>query len=469
MRATITKYLYHLRASYWFIPSLMALGAIVFSIATTELDAHLGAQWFADFGWASASKPDGARSVLSTIAGSMITVAGVTFSMTIVSVSFASSQFGPRLIGNFMRDRGNQFTLGTFIATFVYCLMVLRTIRGAGDVFELGEENNLAVFVPQVSMLCAIAFALLSVGVLIFFIHHIPETIDVSNITASVGQELEGAIDDLFPEAIGNPAGPEEEEAEPDLPEDWLQESASIETGTSGYIQAIDQEGLLEIAKEHDLVLRLQYRPGDFATDKKTIMQAWPAERVDEQVAEKLQGVFAWGAERTPTQNAMFLVDELVEIIGRALSPGVNDPFTAISCLKWLQRSLATLAQREVPSPYRYDEDGRIRVISYATSFEDFCSAVFDQTRQYVATDRNVAFEAMEMIGELAADLTPGDRLDCLLAHADALAEAAEQSLPLERDRDELAKRRELVHRMTDDPEVKEELRDAVGWLGGRA
>ncbi|MEQ8835950.1 MAG: DUF2254 family protein, partial [Lacipirellulaceae bacterium] len=107
MRATLTKYLYHIRSSYWFIPSLMALGAIILSVITTELDLRYGAKWFSDLGWATASKPDGARSILSTIAGSMITVAGVTFSMTIVSVSFASSQFGPRLIGNFMRDRGN--------------------------------------------------------------------------------------------------------------------------------------------------------------------------------------------------------------------------------------------------------------------------------------------------------------------------------------------------------------------------
>ncbi|QDS99388.1 DUF2254 domain-containing protein [Adhaeretor mobilis] len=469
MRAKFIQLLYEIRASYWFIPSLMALGAVALSILTTQLDARYGAEWFSNLGWAMASKPDGARSVLSTIAGSMITVAGVTFSMTMVSVSFASSQFGPRLIGNFMRDRGNQLTLGTFIATFVYCLMILRTIRGAGDVFQLGDGNNLEVFVPQVSMLIAIAFALTSVGVLIFFIHHIPETIDVSNITAQVGTELEEAIDSLFPDQIGQPADQSEEDRLAELPDNWQEESVSVKTGASGYVQAVDESGLIEVAKRHDLILRLQYRPGDFATEEKTLLEAYPAEKVNDEVASELKSLFAWGQERTPTQNATFLVDQLVEIIGRALSPGVNDPFTAISCLKWLRRSLTTLAHRVEPDPYRYDDEEQLRVVAHAASFNSFCSAVFDQTLQYVAADRNVALEAIQMIAEIAIDLPEGDRRETLAKYADALAKATDELLPLERDREQLKQQVDMFHRLLVDPELKEQVRDNLGWLGGRA
>lgn len=188
MHANFAKVFLDLRASYWFIPACMTLAAIILSMLMTWLDANYAANWMRDFQWLTASRTDGARSVLNVIAGSTIGVAGVTFSITIVAVSFASANFGPRLIANFMRDRGNQITLGTFIGTYVYCLMVLRTVR---DASAPNIENSFQAFVPHFSVLAALVLALSSVAVLIYFIHHVPESLNVENLAAKVGRQLQ--------------------------------------------------------------------------------------------------------------------------------------------------------------------------------------------------------------------------------------------------------------------------------------
>ncbi|MEO1135283.1 MAG: DUF2254 family protein, partial [Pseudomonadota bacterium] len=176
MHANLIKIIEDLRASYWFIPGCMTIAALFLSFFMQWLDAQYGAAWLRDYDWATATRTEGARSVLTVIAGSIIGVAGVTFSITIVAVSYASANFGPRLIGNFMRDRGNQLTLGTFIATFVYCLMILRTVRNAA---AEDASQSFDAFVPHLSILMALGLSLASIGVLIYFFHHVPETINV--------------------------------------------------------------------------------------------------------------------------------------------------------------------------------------------------------------------------------------------------------------------------------------------------
>ena len=205
MKARILAHIDGLRSSYWFIPSVMALGAIVLSFVTTAIDGRIGPGWIERVSWLYANKPDGARGLLSTVAGSMIGVAGVTFSITIASVVYASGQYGPRLLTNFMSDRGNQVTLGTFIATFLYCLLVLRTIRAADEASGAANPSGdvVGAFVPHVAIVTALVLALASVGVLIFFIHHVPESIHVSHVIAGVGRDLSEKIEKLFPERIG--------------------------------------------------------------------------------------------------------------------------------------------------------------------------------------------------------------------------------------------------------------------------
>jgi uncharacterized membrane protein len=173
-----------LRSSYWFIPSVMALIAISLSFATIAADTKFRDDMLREQGWIYTGGAEGARAVLSVIAGSIITVAGTTFSITIASLSLASAQFGPRLLHNFMRDTGNQVVLGTFISTFLYCLLVLRTIRGL-------EDNT---YVPHLSVTLGVALAVASLGVLIYFIHHVAESIQVAHIIHVVGAELNDSV-----------------------------------------------------------------------------------------------------------------------------------------------------------------------------------------------------------------------------------------------------------------------------------
>ena len=191
MRAHLLDLWDTLRSSYWFIPSLMAVGAVVLSVVTTMADGRVGSDWIDGVSWLYANKPEGARTLLSTVAGSMIGVAGVTFSITIASVVYASGQYGPRLLSNFMRDTGNQVTLGTFIATFLYGLLVLRTIRtadeGSGGANPSGDLTG--AFVPHIAILVGLVLALASIAVLIYFIHHVPDSIHVSNVIAGIGRD----------------------------------------------------------------------------------------------------------------------------------------------------------------------------------------------------------------------------------------------------------------------------------------
>ena len=200
MRARLLRWSNDLRESYWFVPTVMAVAALLLALAMVYVDSHAGSTWMDGLAWLYAARPDGARSLLSSIGGSMIGVAGTTFSVTIAAVVYASGQYSPRLLSNFMSDRGNQVTLGTFIATFVYSLVVLRTIRSAGE-----SGAGAPVFVPQLALLVALILVLCSIAVLIFFIHHVPMRIHINNVIERIGDRLIREIDTRFPTFVGQP------------------------------------------------------------------------------------------------------------------------------------------------------------------------------------------------------------------------------------------------------------------------
>lgn len=445
MKTRLLKLVGSLRASYWFLPSLMALIAIGLSFAFTAADAAIGADWLNEVGWLYANKPEGARALLSTIAGSMIGVAGVTFSITIASVVYASGQYGPRLLTVFMRDRGNQVTLGTFIATFLYCLLVLRTIRSADEAVGTAAEPVVGAFVPHLAILFGVVLALASLGVLIFFIHHIPESIHVSNVIAGVGRDLQRRLDALLPEQIGAPGETPFDPATA-LPEGFFETAAAVPAQASGYVQYADEEGLLHLARKHDVILRVACRPGDFLSPGKALALVWPPEQA-EAVADALRLTFAWGRQRTPAQDVRFLVNELVEIAARALSPGLNDPFTAISCIDWLQAGLIAMARHNPPSPARYDAEGHLRVLVRPTTFEEMADAVFDQLRPYARVDFNAALHLMGMIGNAGEEVHRATYRARLRLHAEALHEECQAVLGQARERALLAERYEQTVR----------------------
>lgn len=412
------------RSSYWFVPTIMAVLALLLGAGVIYLDVEIGSDWLDGLGWYQSNKPDGAQQVLSTIAGSAITVAGVVFSITIVSVSFAASQYGPRVLTNFMGDRGNQITLGTFIATFLYCLIVLRTIRA-------GEEG---AFVPDLAIIVALLLALCSIGVLIFFIHHVPRSIHVNTVVAGIGRQLIISLHDRFPAFIGKAADRREilESATPaSLRDPSLRPSeqvASVEAKATGYIEAIDDHRLMAIASRANLVLRLDYQPGDYIHAGRSFALAWPKGQLSDEILGQLQGTFSVSSRRTPLQDTRFLIDELVEVGTRALSPGVNDPFTAISCLDWLGAALSEAARRQLPSRYRADEHNVLRVVAPTQSFQDYVDRALGNFRQYLATDRLACLHAFRTIERVAACATCS-HVESLAAEVDALSLAAREAL----------------------------------------
>lgn len=468
MKGALLRVADALRESYWFLPTVMAIGAMLLAGGMIYLDTLQGSGWMDGLPWLYAARPDGARQVLSVIGASMITVAGTVFSVTIAAVVYASGQYGPRLLSNFMKDRGNQVTLGTFIATFVYCLLVLRTIRSPG------EQGGGLGFVPNLALLVGAAMALCSIGVLIFFIHHVPSKLHINTVIEDVGNEFLREIDNRFPLFIGEPRHVDDDRR--DIPRTFRADADADEAArrtqipalATGYIQLIDDEALLAHAHEHNLVLRLQYQPGDFVHVGRTLIEAWPPERCNEAVSGAISRAFSVGAHRTALQDLRFLIDELVEIAARALSPGVNDPFTAVTCLDWLGAGLSELAGRDLPSHLRLDADGALRVIAHPSTFAHYLDRSFGALAQYCAADMVASLRFIRALGEVSFNCDDPTRLRGLLDQAARLQTLAEASLTgfnLTSVQDRVADlRRALV-----EPDFKRRLRDSTAWLGGTA
>lgn len=407
MKVFVTAWWERLRTSYWFIPGLLALSASALSFLTVHIDTLVNAKWARTTGWIWAGSAEGARNVLATIAGSSITVAGVIFSITIVSLTLASSQFGPRLLRNFMADRATQFVLGIFVSSFLYCLLVLRTIRGTGA----------TQFVPYLSVTCGLIFAVVSVGFLIFFIHHVSSSILAENLIARVASELEQGIERLFPEAIGDSVTPAAKETQP-LPET---ESFALLAPESGYIQAIDGDRILRLATENNLVVRLHRRPGDFVPRETRLAEIWPKEEASRAAVAEMLDAYYFGRTRTPTQDVEYSIDQLVEVAVRALSPGINDPFTAITCLEWLGVALIRVGDRRMPSRYRCDDDGNLRVVSDVTDFRGLASSALDQIRQYGCTSVAVTLRMLDLIGRACTEIVSAENRATLFEHAEKI------------------------------------------------
>lgn len=429
-----------LRTNFWFLPSVMVAGGVVLSLVTIHLDrATVNVNWIAALGWAFTRGPEGSRAVLSTVAGSMMTITSVAFSITVVALQLASSQFGPRLLRNFMRDRINQIALGTFLATFTYCLLVLRTVNGTED----------EPFVPHTAVTIGLLMALASLGVLIFFFHNAAASIQADNVIAAVSSELHQAIHRLYPDQLGE--GAPAEGVRGDLPADFDRESRPVYSERDGYIQAIDVDGLLEQAVERDLILQINQRPGKFVINGGEVARVWPGDRLDDDLADAIRGAFYLGAQRNLTQDIEFAIDQIVEVAVRALSPGINDPFTAIVCVDRLGAALCELADREIPSPFRYQDD-RLRIVTDSSTAAGIVDAAFNQVRQFARGNVAVTIRQLEAIAAIAGRTRDPVFLASLARHADLIHRGSQDAIPEPWDRQEVDQRyREVLCLLTSD------------------
>jgi uncharacterized membrane protein len=443
MRSQILKYWNRIRSSFWFIPVIMSGGAVLLAYGSVALDATMTNWLENNWDLTLTSGAEGASAVLGTIAGSMITIAGVVFSMTLVALSLTTSQLGPRLLRNFMRDTTTQVVLGAFVATFLYCLLVLRTIRRA-------EES---LFVPQLSVSLGVLLAVVSVGVLIYFIHHLSVSVQVNEVVAQVGEELIKGIDRLFSDQ------PELETAEAsiDPPDDSFFEAFDrnaqpVAATGDGYLQFIDKDTLISLATEEDAVIRLEQLPGHYVVAGRPLVLIWPGDRVSDKLERRVNLAFALGHERLPDQDIEFVVNQLVEIAVRALSAGINDPFTAIVCIDRLRSGLCRLAQREIPSPYLYDQDNKLRVIASPCTFPAIMDAAFNQIRQNSSAIPAITIRLLEAIATIARFTHRSEDRDAILRHADMISRGADECL-LEEDRRAVAERyRQVISALAGKP-----------------
>lgn len=415
MKTRLFHLLDRFRSSYWFLPSLLSILAGAAAVAAVRVDVALADVPLGSFTWIRTAGAEGARAVLGTVAGSMITIAGVVFSITIVALSLASSQFGPRLLANFMRDRGNQLVLGTFIATFIYCLVVLRSVSAV-------EERT---FVPHFSVMIAVGLAFASVGVLIYFMHHASTSIQAAHVISLVGEDLDEVVRKYFPERNG------ERDAEPpgagEPPDGFREASEPVAATGGGYVQTIDLEGLTELASKHGLVVRLLRRQGQFVTAGSPLALVAPAPESDDagDLGRKINHAFLYGDERTVSEDPEFAIEQLVEVAVRALSPGVNDPFTAVRCIDRLGASLGLIARRRLPSFCRLDPDGNPRVYERRLNYSGICEAAFNQIRQYGGSSVAVTLRLLECIAALAPQVEDESFRDALRRQADVVRSAA--------------------------------------------
>ena len=431
MKTQLLKYWDRLQSSFWFVPAVMAFMAMALALIAVELDKAvldnaildkaIDEGWMQRLGWIYSGGAEGAGLLLGTVAGSMIAIAGTVFSMTLVALSLASSQLGPRLLRNFMRDTPNQVVLGTFVATFVYCVLVLRTIRRVDE----------GAFVPHLSVSIGVLLAMASIGVLIYFIHHVSVSIQADEVVARVGSELEDGIDRLFPGHLGKP-GSESSNAptDADLPAAFAREARPVGALEDGYLQRIDADALMALAAEEDLLLRLERRPGHYLDKGRALVMVWPGDRVTETLVDKINAAFVLGDQRTAAQDVEFSFQQLVEIAVRALSPGINDPFTAIACMDRLGSALCRLARREMPSPQHFDTRGRLRVVAPGSSFAGIVDTAFNQIRQSARSNPAVAIRMLDAIVQIAGHVHRAQDAVCLQRHASMIVRGAREAVP---------------------------------------
>ena len=414
MTADLRKLWLDLRGSYWFIPTVLTIFAFLLALGTTWIDRHGGSQWLSYLGWFEPSRPEGARAQLMVIASAMIAISSTVFAITIAAVAYASGNYGPRLLTNFMNDRGNQVSLGVFIATFVYNLMILRVVRDPAD--NASSTAEAAAFVPQVSVLVSAASVIVGVGVLVYFLHHIPASIRINTVLGGIGRRLLRHIEARFPEEGGA--------EEPQPPE----AGETVRAASIGYIEIIDFARLDAIAKEESAVISLRVRTGDFVHPHLPMVELAGAP-LHRELQQRIRACFSLGDSRTPTQDLEFLIDELVEIAVRALSPGINDPFTAVTSMHWMGAALARLADRSLgagPEQERYDPS-RLRPVP--DGFAHFVRRSFGGVRMSAAAHPIAGEMFLESLWGVTLGATSSERRAVLLEEGRQLVCQAETEL----------------------------------------
>ena len=392
----------------WFVPTLVAclIGGLGFLLVQVdEATAWRSSPWV--FGGSAIA----ARTVLTTIAGSLITVAGLTFSVTMIVLQLASSQFSPRVLRNFMRDRLTQATVGVFIGIFIYCLIGLRSVGG------------IANFVPRLTVTISSALGVVAVILLIVFIHHISTLIQVSEIAARIAQETTAALDRVYPQ----PYGEEVAESVDELVDEWrAAEPRRIAPARSGYVRRIDIAGVAAAVQGRAVRIHLLVAPGDFVSGEAAVFDVWPPDAdVDEQ---RLRDNLVVGNERDIDQDVLFGVRQLTDIALRAISPGINDPTTAVTCIGYIGALLERLAARALPAQVRRFDEGRVVVVARRVDHREYVESLAEIGR-YASGDARLVRHLLRTCAAVRAVAERAEASRLVAAVEEVAAAIGEQGL----------------------------------------
>ena len=424
-----------LRTTLWVIPSILAVIAGLLFLLTYTLDRAAYEGSLSLPGWVHSGSADAARQVLIGIAAAVITVTGVVFSITILALTLASQQFGPRMLRNFVRDIGTQITLGVFVGTFAYAVLALGSIAP-------GPHGD---FVPDLSVTTALALLFVDLALLIYFIHHISRSIQLPEVIARIARDLSRSIEVEFPEH--DASDPDQPRVGPSLGVLQMhldREGAPVRAAASGYLQFVGYQELIAIAEENDAVIRLAHRPGHFVIASRPIATVWPAEAAPS-VALGLARAHVTGPHRTLAQDPVFAIDQLVEIAIRALSPAVNDTFTALTCIDWLADGLCKISTRLSAGSVHAGRFGWIRLIEPGSSYARIVNRAFDKIRQAGRGMPAVAIRQMDSIARILPSTRTSDQRDVLVRQAQMILASSEDAISVAEDRADVSRRFEAV------------------------
>ena len=383
-----------LRTQLWPLPTAAVALAVALGTMFPALDAAVEDQLRGDTGiFLCSGGPEAARAVLQAIAGSLITVTSLTFSLTVVTLQLASSQFSPRLLRTFTSDRFVHVTLALFLAAFSFALTVLRSVREEGN----GNE----AFVPEISVTIAFVLAIASVIGLVLFLAHLTREIRVETMMRRVNIETQDTMDRVFPQ--DRPSQGAEPEPGP------AQTAIRIESAHSGFLTSVDKASLVQAAADAGGIIRLDRDPGSSLIEGVPFATAWPVTAgatfppaTREELSASVNAAVATGFERTNVQDVGFGFRQLVDVAARALSPGINDPTTAVHIIGHLSALLCRLVARNPGPEHLTDDDGRVRVVLALPTFKDFLDMAMNQPRLYGAADPDVAARLLELLRELS-------------------------------------------------------------------
>jgi len=424
-----------LRTNLWLVPTIEVVVAIIIFGITHELDREAYDHRIGLPSWVISGSADAARQVLAALAAAEITVVGVVFSITIVALTLASTQFGPRMLRNFIRDRGTQVTLGTFVATFVYTILVLASIAS-------GSHGD---FVPHLSITICLGLVLVDMAVLIYFINHTATAIQLPRVIANIAGDLARAVDadarDTRRLSSGSDLVEATDPARGVLPDE---PGGAVRTSAAGYLQLVRYDSLVRIAARENALIELHYRPGHFLVAGQPLATVWPAEAADG-VARQLTRAHVTGPMRTLTQDVTFAVDQLVEIALRALSPAVNDTFTAMTCIDWLGDGLGQVARKWQPARVHRDRAGTARVITAPVSYDRVIERAFEKIRQAGRGMPAIMIRQLDALAVILEQTRNERQRRVLVTQARMIHQSSIESVPEQSDREDVRRRYDRV------------------------